>query len=297
MRFPFQIVRYFTTVPAGEFGLGTDGLPNSFAGQPENYAGVRPTRSNVFSARLANINGWPIQRVCVAYKYDGAGPAPLLLPVTCWVLDELSRNWYQVGGPSSLLLNQLVYFDHPILSDNQQVKSGTDAIVRREVGSLDVALVIGNAGAVDGKYSFAVGADVSSDVADVVSSVLPAQQPAGSSFTMTEYRDNTGVAFGTDPDPNVTPPAANRVKTMQRIFSGSNTMRAFPIDGTTISLAPWFYDDVAARWVQYTAAAACATSSFGTSITAPTSGGFAGAKLFMQVTANTGVTKYGWANQ
>lgn len=164
MRFPFQIVRYFITIPAGEFGLGTDGLPNAFGGQPENYAGVRAARTNVFAARLCNINGWPIQRVAVGYKYEGAGSPPGTLPITFWILDELSRNWYQMPSPATVLtLNTITFFDHPALADNQQTKSSEpDAIVRREIGSLDVALVIGNAGAVDGRYLFPVGADVSS---------------------------------------------------------------------------------------------------------------------------------------
>lgn len=165
MRFPFMVTRYFTTVPAGEVTLGSDTLPNSFSGEPGNYASLNAKKSNVFSCRLANINGWPVQRIVVGYKYEGAGSPPATLPVTVWVLDETSRNWYQVAGPATLLQNQLVFFDHPILSDNQQTQGNTaDAVVKREVGSLDVALVIGSAGAVDGRYLFPVGADVSSDV-------------------------------------------------------------------------------------------------------------------------------------
>lgn len=170
MRFPFQIIRYATTIPAGELALGSDGdpltaSPNTFTGQPENYGAAKGTRTNVFSSRLCNINGWPIQRVVIGYQYQGAGSAPTL-NVQFWVLDELTRYWYKVAGPATLVPSTIAFFDHPILADNPMTQSSQpDHLIRREVGALDVAILIANPGAaVDGKYIFPVGADVSSPV-------------------------------------------------------------------------------------------------------------------------------------
>lgn len=122
-----------------------------------------------------------------------------------------------------------------------------------------------------------------------------------SSFTFPVWAGTIGgSALSTDPSPNVTPPAANRIvrygsRTNRLTVQGSGQLRAIAVGGTTISFQPWYFDDFFATWIAL-GVAVTLTSANTTVTLAGISllGGFYGAQFFMQITANTGVQAFGY---
>ena len=103
------------------------------------------------------------------------------------------------------------------------------------------------------------------------------------------FIDGGGSAISTDTAPNSAAPPADRVARLPNYVSTSQSRHA-AIDGTTITLVPWIYDDSRALWVAYSAGIAATTASG--PVAGPTyTSDMAGAKIFFQVTANTLVTK------
>lgn len=111
-----------------------------------------------------------------------------------------------------------------------------------------------------------------------------------------------GAALATDPDPNVTPPAANRIIKLSAkrggllMMGGSSGLflRVMQVGGlnvgTNISCVAWLWDDTQAKWIQH----GTLTNITGTNDVANL-GGVAwgcmpGARIFVQITANAGST-------
>jgi hypothetical protein len=110
-----------------------------------------------------------------------------------------------------------------------------------------------------------------------------------------------GAALATDPNPNSTPPASNRIvrggglnPAGELYLQGHGLFLAQCIGGTSCTVQIWFFDATQAQWIQ---------TQIPTTITIATSPqGFfnvyalLGAKFFCQLTANTGVQAigYGW---
>jgi hypothetical protein len=119
-------------------------------------------------------------------------------------------------------------------------------------------------------------------------------------FALTWTGTLGGAALATDASPNVTPPAAARIFRYgaQRdgvMQFGGCLLRCCIADGTTLTVQAWYYDDTQALWVKM-GITAVLTFSAG-NIANP--GGFSwgnmsGAKIFFQITANTGCTVFGW---
>jgi hypothetical protein len=123
---------------------------------------------------------------------------------------------------------------------------------------------------------------------------------SAASFTATQWI--TGAANFTDAgDPNAVAPSASRIVTIppnvlvfneaaNAIQRNGLLMSCFLADGTSASLRGWWKDDVQNLWTPLGFAA--------TAVTYATTNAFhmqirhmPGVKLFVQVTANTGVTK------
>lgn len=96
----------------------------------------------------------------------------------------------------------------------------------------------------------------------------------------------------TDPSPNTTPPAANRIlrctaKRDALMAMGFANLRLLGArDGTSLVVQPWFYDDTQAAWVRF--GAPVTLTSAAQNVTNVNVGNMAGAKFFVQVTTNTG---------
>jgi hypothetical protein len=115
-----------------------------------------------------------------------------------------------------------------------------------------------------------------------------------------------GAALSTDPDPNVTPPIANRIMTWSAIRGGLMTMGAGPangaltqviaVGGTQATVQMWFYDDTQAKWVKHGGiqTVVSAAGNVGTG-SQSFSHNIMGAKIFFQITANTGVEALGFS--
>ena len=156
MQFPKTFRRYVGEVPAGGKELGKDEPPTEAPGQLDNALEVR----------FSNTNGWPVQRLAVAYA--GPAGAPSLEAAVLVYEDELKR-WF-VLDTGKLKPGAVTFFDAVALLDCPNASRSP-----RSPGSLELALVVGLRRAhemVDvphtfvetpgaGEYVFALGADIS----------------------------------------------------------------------------------------------------------------------------------------
>lgn len=111
-----------------------------------------------------------------------------------------------------------------------------------------------------------------------------------------------GAALGSpDADPNTTPPDPTRTPRVSWDAKSAiwpATLKVFAGDGTTITVQPWFFDDscpasssTRGRWIKLCPTITATPATPGTNTNTPNVGG---AKIFMQITANTGVAALGW---
>lgn len=100
----------------------------------------------------------------------------------------------------------------------------------------------------------------------------------------------TGAANFTDPDPNVTPPNANRIISPPGyILLTPATQAACAIAvATSATVRLWWYDDAHILWIPANAGQALTYTGSNTAVA--TVGGMVGSKWFAQFTANVGVT-------
>jgi hypothetical protein len=115
-----------------------------------------------------------------------------------------------------------------------------------------------------------------------------------------------GSALPTDPSPNTTPPAANRIIRVSplkgvRVRSGTAGPRFMcpPVASASITIQPWFYDDTQAQWIQLgppmsLTPTSTATQNFNGIAVNNTTYGMSGAKLFLQITANSNTQALGY---
>lgn len=119
-------------------------------------------------------------------------------------------------------------------------------------------------------------------------------------FTLTTwYGTAGGAALSADAsDPNTSAPAASRIHRVagrrgSLITHGNGTVRGVAIGGTSIVLQGWWYDESIATWLKLVATTTTFTTATGLTQVL-TIGNMAGAKIFFQVTSNTGVTAIGY---
>ena len=117
--------------------MGTDGPPEGDVAKQSNCA---------FSCVRNDINGWPVQRIAVAMQ----GPAKGAVIGQLWLHDDLTRAWYEMGGPVEMHPGCISTFDMISLLDVPTNKS-----------PVEVYLQVDAKGAAPGRYSFAFAPDVS----------------------------------------------------------------------------------------------------------------------------------------
>lgn len=110
-----------------------------------------------------------------------------------------------------------------------------------------------------------------------------------------ELIQNGGSAIATDTSPASADPPDSRVVAIPSTPPPAGQAFVFhPLDGTSITVAIWILCEKLGVWLPYKAATAAATASAPVVMSVA---GFAvppGARVFVQVTANTGVTRLGW---
>jgi len=115
-----------------------------------------------------------------------------------------------------------------------------------------------------------------------------------------------GAALSVDANPNTTPPAAGRIV---RISSKRGSICAkgllgtagpFPfsilcgvIAASSITLQPWFYDDSRALWIPFGPPLTITPTGAASNLATASMHGI-GAKVFVQITANTNVKAIGY---
>lgn len=108
-----------------------------------------------------------------------------------------------------------------------------------------------------------------------------------------------GAALSVDAsDPNASAPTTARILRITArhgtvFIHGNGTVRATAIGGTSCAVQTWFYDEVVAFWLKLNANPVTLTTATGLTQLA-TTGNMGGAKVFLQVTANTGVSAIGY---
>lgn len=118
---------------------------------------------------------------------------------------------------------------------------------------------------------------------------------AGVEFQLHE-RIGDGVAdIPADADPNTTaPPDARVVKLGWIPPHAANGFGIWAIDGTTITALPWVLDEQLGKWLPMKSAGVAVTPAGPTVIVTAGLALAQNAKVFMQLTTNTGVKRVTW---
>lgn len=156
MRFPCSFNRYYGTIPDGEIAMNADSAPTS----PPSKS-----QSNVLHSRPFNYQGWPAQRIAVAYTYEGAtNPAPdLTADLYFW--EDSQEAWFKLNQSSvTLTSGEISYFDVVTAIEGALTNNRLDGN-SSSVGALEVCLVAKHGGTPDaGIYKFSMAADMSSSL-------------------------------------------------------------------------------------------------------------------------------------
>lgn len=153
MYFP---VRFSRTVSGTGTALGADAAPITL---PNPNA-----MTNLLVSPLANINGWPMQRIVVGY---GSAPTGALrLPCSIYVWDDNSASWFKAAA-GLLVPGELTWFDMPILCDPPATALGyaSPGGMHARAGALEAYIKIDAAGGdPTGTYVFTAGSDLSNSI-------------------------------------------------------------------------------------------------------------------------------------
>jgi hypothetical protein len=114
-----------------------------------------------FQTRLVNINGFPIQRIVVAYMPPtGVAVDPPLtasLYMQCRSQDDGTIFWVAVPSLNTQLTTcGLTFFDTPCITDVQNTE-----LMKGSISTMLMLVVSTDPGATDGAHTFMVGADFS----------------------------------------------------------------------------------------------------------------------------------------
>jgi hypothetical protein len=165
MRFPATFTRYKTGGPAGSIVLGADGLLVDGAGNPRKPA---DTDDNVLSSRIVSINGWPLERIVVVGKFTPAadGQVAAALPIAVYAFEDSLGMWFPITGSATAITPGTittplapVFFDAMSLIDFPHAKADLGAT---QPGAADFLVVIGDNTSGNGRYDFAIGAEMTS---------------------------------------------------------------------------------------------------------------------------------------
>lgn len=123
--------------------------------------------------------------------------------------------------------------------------------------------------------------------------------PTPTTFTPTIIRGGHGgaaQALPTDNDPNTTAPDATNSARFTHpaggVFYGSGGVAIYAIGGTSCTVRCWWYDDTNAYWTPLGNVQTLTSAS--TNFLRIVCGAMVGAKFFVQIVTNTGVTELIW---
>jgi hypothetical protein len=176
----FQKLFSRAVAAAGTTTLGTDTVPS---GKPSAVGLAAGTDNSPYlSTKLKNIDGFPVQRLCVAYHGPTNAKA---LSGQLWVYDDLQCMWFKSGAAVTMQPEAISWFDQPSL---QRLGAGGDG-TSQDPGGLDLYLIVSAAGSdPDGTYAFSMGVDISNNGAT--------EMP----ITATATIDKTGLATSAKQD-------------------------------------------------------------------------------------------------
>ena len=152
MRFPH---RFELEVREGVLVTACERPPLEALGVAEAEAMLR--LPHVFTTRQFNTLSWPVQRVVVAWTFEGTELAPATLSMDSFVFDHAAMRWFAMRGTEAEQ-QRLAALDVPCLLDVP--KAGT----RTGPDPIEIMLVPDLVGRPSGRYTFVMGADVSSGV-------------------------------------------------------------------------------------------------------------------------------------
>jgi hypothetical protein len=159
MRFPTLFQRQKGVGGSALLAIGADPAPTSttiLQGTPPNAQ-----QNNVLACKMADLNGWPVQRIVVAWSCDGAAPVALNGDLFFW--EDRSARWYKINDTAlSLKPNQLFVFDTFCICAQAPLQAGLgNPNSSANAGSMEIMLVVSDPGAaVNGTYTFVMGPDV-----------------------------------------------------------------------------------------------------------------------------------------
>lgn len=153
---------------AGTVTLGSDAVPNAAQGADGVAPGVAPPNTqskagavgtgqvgdNALIARFSATNGFPVNRVAVAYNYIGAG-SPVTLTADLYLWCSAMQRWFKVST-GTLVNGQITLFQCVALSE--PVARATASVPAS--GSIEALLIVADNTAPNGEHRFAMGADV-----------------------------------------------------------------------------------------------------------------------------------------
>ncbi len=151
MRFPTYFKRGKNTPAAGP-AIGSDTAPTFGSGHVTSTT-PGSNRDNIMASRIAGV-GNPIARLAVGYWYEGGGVA-VTLPVTAWVWDANSAQWYQAAS-GTLTNGQITYLKIPVLADPPPTQANIGA---PGAGGVEVLIVVADNTSPDGTLHFVAGPD------------------------------------------------------------------------------------------------------------------------------------------
>lgn len=126
---------------------------------------------------------------------------------------------------------------------------------------------------------------------------------SGDAFSFGAWRGTVGgSALTADAsDPNASAPLANQIVRVGNcaargalMATGLGQLRLIASGGTSIVCQPWLFDTTQNTWIKYGPALTITIATTNLATPAFTVGGLVGAKFFVQITSNTGVTALGY---
>jgi hypothetical protein len=145
MRFPLYFKR--SKGAGSNPAMGSDTAPTFGTSKVDGA----PNGDNIMSHKLSR----PFNRVAIGYQYEGVG-SPVTLPVTIYVWDDASEQWYQ-AATGTLTNGDITYLRCAVLADPVQTYQATQLGVPSH--GCDVLVVVAENTEPDGTYHFVVGPD------------------------------------------------------------------------------------------------------------------------------------------
>jgi len=154
MKFPFEFKRQKGAASTDPL-LGSDGS----GGPPAVPAAGQSAalQDNCCYAKRGDVNGFPVQRICVTYHTTAL--TPVNLNARMYMFLDNTQTWYQVGAQQALVPDVVAFFDVISVMD---MPSGNRDLNASNPGAPRMQLVVDDpgAGANNGVYTFCMAPDM-----------------------------------------------------------------------------------------------------------------------------------------